>query len=114
MAGGFEISSDTICAKYIEFAKQIGYKFSPNVIVTLKGEVICPLFIPENRHNPTIGQIYKWKQTMYNSVRKRMAVSNFSFQICIRFIDPEGQLSYSRSTDIFLKMGDGITGGRGH
>lgn len=54
VAGALNLSHETICEKYAALAKQIGYQFSPNLIVTLEGGILCPILIPPDRHNPTI------------------------------------------------------------
>ena len=54
LVGRVELSASTLCAKYVEHAKVTSYSHSPNLIVALDGQVICPLSIPPNRHNPLI------------------------------------------------------------
>ena len=54
LAGALGLSPQTFCEKYVGFAKQIGYEFSPNLIVTLEGGILCPIMVPPDRHNPTI------------------------------------------------------------
>ena len=54
LAGRIELSYDTLCSKYVEFAVETGYSLSPNLVVALDGSILCPLSVPPNRHNPTI------------------------------------------------------------
>ena len=55
LAGSLKLTTETLCARYVEFAAQNGPTMSPNLIVMLEGNhVVCPLQIPPNRHNPEI------------------------------------------------------------
>ena len=55
LAGSLVLTPRTLCAKYVELASQTDRILSPNVIVTLDDkQVLTPLRIPPNRHNPEI------------------------------------------------------------
>ena len=55
LAGSLELSPRTLGTKYEELASAHGRTLSPNLIVTLDdNQVLCPLRIPPNRHNPEI------------------------------------------------------------
>ena len=55
LAGSVELSPKTLCTKYKELASAHGRTLSPSLIVTLDdNQVLCPLRIPPNRHNPRI------------------------------------------------------------
>ena len=53
LAGSFKLLSQTICEKYVEFSKEVGRENCPNLVIALEGDkVLCPLRVPEDRHNP--------------------------------------------------------------
>ena len=55
LAGSFKLRSQTICEKYVEFSKEVGKENSLNLVISLEGDkVLCPLRVPEDRHNPII------------------------------------------------------------
>ena len=55
LAGSFGLRSQTMCERYVEFSKEVRQENCLNLIVSLEGDkVLCPLRIPEDRHNPTI------------------------------------------------------------
>ena len=55
LAGSLGLKPRTLCAKYVEWAAQNGPALSPNLIVTLDdNQVLSPLRIPPQRHNPEI------------------------------------------------------------
>ena len=55
LAGSLELTPKTLCAKYVALAAANGRILSPNLIVTLDdNQVMIPLEIPPNRHNPKI------------------------------------------------------------
>ena len=54
MSGKLGISTETLCKRFIEIAVDTGYGVSPNLVVVLDGNVLCPLSIPPNRHMPNI------------------------------------------------------------
>ena len=55
LAGSLELIPETLCAKYADLLEQNGRILSPNLIVTLNDDqVLSPLKIPPNRHNPEI------------------------------------------------------------
>ncbi len=55
LAGSLELRPRTLCTKYVELAAQNSRILSPNLIVTLDDDqVVTPLRIPPNRHNPEI------------------------------------------------------------
>ena len=55
LAGSLELRPKTFCTKYVELASKTGRTLSPNLIVTLDdNQVLSPLCIPPDRHNPRI------------------------------------------------------------
>ena len=55
LAGSLELAPKTLCAKYVALAARNGRILSPNLMVTLDdNQVLTPLRIPPNRHNPEI------------------------------------------------------------
>ena len=55
LAGSLGLNANTLCAKYVEFAAKYKRVLSPNLIVTLDDDqVLTPLQIPPDRHNPKI------------------------------------------------------------
>lgn len=47
LAGSLKLSPKTLCDKFVELSKQTGLHLSPNTIVTLDGNVLCPLCLLE-------------------------------------------------------------------
>ena len=55
LAGSVALQPETLCTKYAEMAALHEGSLSPNLIVTLDdNQVLCPLRMPANRHNPEI------------------------------------------------------------
>ena len=55
LAGSFKLVTKTICEKYAEISKEVGFENCPNLLVSLEGDkVLCPLHVPEDRQNPKI------------------------------------------------------------
>ena len=52
--GRLNLTRQTLCRKFIELALPNGYALNPNLIVSLDGNILCPISIPPNRHNPSI------------------------------------------------------------
>ena len=54
LVGRLNLARETLCSKFIELALANSYALSPNLIVSLDGNVLCPLSMPPDRHNPSI------------------------------------------------------------
>ena len=54
LVGRLDLARGTLCNKFIELASVTGYVLSPNLMVSLDGNVLCPLSMPPDRHNPSI------------------------------------------------------------
>ena len=52
LAGRLHLKPATLCHKYVELSAQWGVGLSPSLVVTLDDQVLCPLRIPPNRHDP--------------------------------------------------------------
>ena len=54
LAGCLEVTPQTICANFAQLATEYETRLSPNMVVTMDGSILCPLTVPDNRHNPVI------------------------------------------------------------
>ena len=65
LAGSLDLSGRTFCDRFAGLARETGYPFSPNLIVTLSSGILCPLFVPPTRENPTIMSALQGANNIY-------------------------------------------------
>ena len=54
LAGRLDLRANTLCERYVQMLKKHGAGLSPNLIVTLDDQVLCPLRVAADDGNPTI------------------------------------------------------------
>ena len=54
LVGRLGLIRETLCSKFIELASANGYDLSPNLIVSVDGNILCPVSMPPDHHNSCI------------------------------------------------------------
>lgn len=65
LAGSLDLSGRTFCDRFAGLARETGYPFSPNLIVTLGSGILCPSFLPPTRENPIIKLALQGANSIY-------------------------------------------------
>ena len=113
LVGRLGLARETLCSKFIELALATSYALSPNLIVSLDGSVLCPLFMPPARNNPSITVSAQEANSIYVVMHQHRS---FSFLLAKlqamytagRTVDAHAFDRYFAKEGIFTMPSDGI------